>query len=504
MASYFMGIDNGGTVCKAVIFDAKGVEMASASASLRMITPQAGFTERDMEELWGENCKVIREAINKAGINAKDIKGVACTGHGKGLYLWGKDEKPCYNGIVSTDTRAWMYPEKWYKDGTADRVFDKTNQSILACQPVSLLCWLKDHKPDVIANTKWIFEVKDYIRFKLTGQAFAEVTDYSGSGLMNIRDGCFDIELLEEYGLGEMYDALPPLKSSTDYCGGVSEKAGNETGLNEGTPVAGGMFDIDACAIAMDITNEDNIAVIAGTWSINEYISKQPVLNKSVMMNSLYCIDGYYLIEESSPTSAGNLSWFIDKFMGELKENAKALGLNIYKYCDELAAVVAPDEQNIIFLPYIFGSNYNPQAKATFVGLDSHHTQAHIIRSVLEGIVFCHRVHLEKLLANRKDTKAVRLAGGAANSVLWTQIFADIFKMPVEIIDTKELGTLGCAMAAAVAAGEYSDLREAAKAMVKIKSRVEPNPENYTAYDMKFELYKKVSEALEDLWKAFN
>jgi len=504
MPNYYMGIDNGGTLCKAVIFSSDGREVASASSGLNMITPQAGFTERDMDELWSTNCKVIREAIAKAGIKPEEIKGVACTGHGKGLYLWGKDGKPCYNGIVSTDSRAWAYPEKWNKDGTADRVFEKTFQKILACQPVSLLCWLKDNKPEIIPNIQWIFEVKDYIRFRLTGDAYAEITDYSGSNLMNIRDVCFDRELLDEFGLGELYDALPPLKRSTDPCGTVSKSASEETGLAEGTMVAGGMFDIDACAVAMDITNEDNIAVIAGTWSINEYISRKPVLNKSIMMNSLYCISGYYLIEECSPTSAGNHSWFVDMFMGEEKCKAKELGMNVYKYYDELAAKVAPDEQNIIFLPYIFGSNYNPQAKATLIGLDSHHTKEHVARAVLEGIVFCHMVHMEKLLANRQSTRAVRLAGGAANSMVWAQIFADVFKLPVEIIDTKELGTLGCAMAAAVAAGEYKDLKEAAQKMVKIKCRLEPNLENASIYEKKYQLYKKVSESLEGVWKDFN
>ena len=503
MKKYLLGIDNGGTVTKAVIFDIIGKEVASASASVRLITPQAGFTERDMDELWDANCKVIREAIVKAGIKPEEIKGVACTGHGKGLYLWGKEGKPCYNGIVSTDSRAWMYPEKWRKDGTADRVYEKTFQKILACQPVSLLCWLKDNKPEVLSNVKWIFEVKDYIRFKLTGQAFAEVTDYSGSNLMNIKDGCFDIELLKEYGLENLYEALPPLKYSTDFCGGISSRASGETGLAETTAVAGGMFDIDACAVAMDITDEENIAVIAGTWSINEYISKEPVLNKSVMMNSLYCLSGYYLIEECSPTSAGNLSWYVDMFMGEEKQKSIEMDKNIYKYCDELAMTVSPDEQDIFFLPYIFGSNYNPQAKASLIGMDSHHTKAHIVRAVMEGIAFCHKVHLEKLLANRKTTRAVRLAGGAANSVVWAQIFADVFKLPVEIIDTGELGTLGCAMAATVAAGVYMDLKAAAQEMVKIKCRLEPDSVNYPAYDKKYELYKKVSEALDGLWKEF-
>jgi L-xylulokinase len=365
------------------------------------------------------------------------------------------------------------------------------------------MAWLMDNKPEVIPGIKWIFEVKDYIRFRLTGQAFAEATDYSGSNLMNIRDVCFDRELLNEYGLSGLYDALPPLKYSTDYCGGVSKEAAGETGLMEGTPLAGGMFDIDACAIAMDITNDEKICVIAGTWSINEYISKTPVLNKSVMMNSLYCIPGYYLIEECSPTSAGNYDWFLDMFLAGEKQKAKELGKNVFEYCDELAAQVSADEQSIVFLPYLFGSNYNPQAKACFIGLDSHHTRPQVIRAMLEGIVFCHMVHMEKLLANRTSTEAVRLAGGAANSLLWAQIFADVFKLPVEIVDTRELGTLGCAMAAAVAAGVFKDLDEAAKHMVKMKCRIEPNPANFKTYEKKYALYKKVSAALDSSWKDF-
>jgi L-xylulokinase len=504
MTTYFLGIDNGGTLCKAVIFDVNGNEIASASSRLNMITPQAGFTERDMEELWLVNCKVIRDVIHLSGLKSVDIKGIACTGHGKGLYLWGKDDKPCYNGIVSTDSRAWKYPEKWEADGTAGRVFEKTFQKILACQPVSLLCWLKDNKPEVLSKIKWIFEAKDYIRFRLTGEAYAEATDYSGSNMLNIKDVRFDRELLSEFGLENLYEALPPLKYSTDHCGGVSKRASAETGLKEGTPLAGGMFDIDACAIAMDITNEDNICVIAGTWSINEYISKNPVMNKSIMMNSLYCIPGYYLIEECSPTSAANYEWFMDMFLGEEKGRAREDRVNVFEYCNSLAEGVAADEQHILFLPYIFGSNYNPLAKASFIGLDSHHTRPQMIRAVLEGIVFCHRVHLEKLLANRTATRAVRLAGGAANSLVWAQIFADVFKLPVEIVDTKELGTLGCAMAAAVAAGVYQDLKEAAQKMVKMKCRIEPDPANFPIYDKKFDLYKKVTGALDHTWKDFS
>ncbi|MCL2350929.1 MAG: carbohydrate kinase, partial [Firmicutes bacterium] len=422
----YLGIDNGGTSVKAVVFDKTGRRLGSAAEELPLFTPGNGRTERDMEELWRANCRVIRRAVAESGASPGEIKGAACTGHGKGLYLWGADGAPAMNGIVSTDTRAWMYPERWEKDGTAEKAFAKTCQRILACQPVSLLRWLRDNAPDVLANVRWAFGAKDYIRFRLTGEARAELTDISGSGLLNLWTKDYDADLLRLYGLESVRGALPPLARSGEVCGRVTAEAARLCGLPEGLPVAGGMFDIDACAIAMDITDEENIAVIAGTWSINEYISKKPVLDGSVMMNSLYCDGEYYLIEESSPTSAGNLTWFLDKFMPDVKG---------YGEFDALAGSVPPDSENPVFLPFLFGSNYNPRAKAALAGMDGGHTKAQIARAVLEGVCFCHKTHVDRLLGNRARTGAVRLAGGAAKSLLWAQIFADILELPVELID---------------------------------------------------------------------
>lgn len=496
----FLGIDNGGTLTKAVLFDSRGTEIAGASRKVPVIAPQPGFTERDMDLLWHANCDVIREAIAKSGVSPEDIRGVACTGHGKGLYLWGRDGTPAYHGIISTDTRAWEYARRWERDGTAERVFAKTFQKILACQPVALLRWLKDNRPGILERVRWIFEAKDYIRFRLTGEAFAEVTDYSGSNLMNIRDVRFDEELLDAFGLGELFDRLPPLGYSTDCCGTVSPATAAATGLRTGTPVAGGMFDIDACAVAMDVTSEENLCVIAGTWGINEYISRTPVLNKSIMMNSLFCIPGYYLVEESSPTSAGNNEWFTELFLDAEKRHAQERGISVYELAEELAANVGPEQQNTVFLPYIYGSNYNPQARACFVGLEATTTRSEMIRAVLEGIVFCHMVHVEKLLSNRDRPAAVRLAGGAAKSRTWAQIFADVFQLPVETVDVKEIGALGCAMAAAVASGVYRDLKDAAAHMVKITHRLEPDAGKAAIYKRKYQRYRKVSDALEGLW----
>ncbi len=503
MNDYFLGIDNGGSVTKAVIFDQQGREIASATAKVLMLRPQPGFTERDMEALWQANLEVIRDAVRDSEVDAEQIRGIACTGHGKGLYLWGKDGRPAYNGIVSTDARAWMYPEQWEKDGTAEKVFPRTMQSPLACQPVALWRWFQDNQPDVLERVQWVFAVKDYIRFRLTGEAYAEVTDYSGTSLMNLADASFDREVMRDFGVADMADKLPPLRLCTEVCGGITAEVAVLTGLKAGTPVAGGMFDIDACAVAMDVTDEKNLCVIAGTWGINEYISRRPVLNKSVKMNSLFCLPGYFLIEESSPTSASNNDWFADLFLDSEKQLSRERGVSIHAVAEEMAAAVRFDEQSILFLPFLYGSNDNPQAKACFIGLESSHTRAQMIRAVLEGIVFSHRVHVERLLSNRDRPVAIRLAGGAANNRTWSQMFADVIGLPVEIIDTKELGALGCAMAASVASGQYRDLREAARHMVRIKDGLEPDLQKKRTYDRKYALFVRASQALDGLWESF-
>ena len=160
---YLMGIDNGGTFSKAAIFDENGKQISVASVPTVTITPKPGYTERDMEELWQVNAKAVREAIEKSKIDPKDIAGVSFSGHGKGVYLVGKDGKPSYHGIISTDARAWSYVKKWKEDGTAEKVYAKTYQDILACQPVSLLAWLKDHCPEVLENTKYVFAIVRFL-----------------------------------------------------------------------------------------------------------------------------------------------------------------------------------------------------------------------------------------------------------------------------------------------------------------------------------------------------
>ncbi len=499
--NYYVGLDNGGTLTKAALYSSSGEEIAVCSTATEINVPQAGYAERDMEQMWRTNCEVLHRLVTDAGVDPADIRAVACCGHGKGLYLWGHDGKPVRAGIVSMDNRASEYAQRWKEDGTAAAAFEYSCQQVLACQPVALLAWLRDHEPTSYQNIRWVFECKDYVRFRLTGEPYAEYTDYSGTGLMNLHTKSFDPRLLALFGLDEIAEALPPLRLSTDVCGSITKDVAALTGLKEGTPVVGGMFDIDACAVAVDAMDEHKICMIAGTWSINEYVKREPVLDGSIMMNSLFCMPDHYLIEECSPTSAGNNEWFINTLMPELKRKCKEEQCSIYDYLNRQVASLPVEEHCPLFLPFLMGSNEHPAAKGCFIGIDGYHSRAHLVRGVYEGVAFSHRRHFDRLMASRKEpVRVIRLAGGVANSEVWTQMFADVMQCPIEIVDVGETGTMGCAMAAAIGVGEYADYAAAAAGMVSVKCRVEPNAEHVAAYAQKYALYSQAVVALEPVW----
>ena len=497
---YVMGIDNGGTSTKAAIFDLTGRQIASAGRQTPLLTPKSGYTERNMEELWDLNCECIRETIERSGVSPAEIIGVAVCGHGNGLYPWGKDDAPACNGIVSTDSRAWEYPLKWEKDGTLRRLYPKLCQRIMACQQVSLLAWLKDHDRAVYDRIRYVFSVKDYIRFRLTGEAFCEMTDISGSGLLNVRDGCYDEEILRAFGIGEVMEKLAPLKNSDDCCGSVTAAAAAKCGLKQGTLVAGGMFDIDACAIAMHVITPREMCTITGTWSINEFISEHPITDGTIAMNSRYAIPGYFLEEECSATSAGNLEWVIDNVFTAEKADQNQ---NIYQRISEMVDSVRPEESDVYFLPFLYGCNTHPLGKGAFIGLTEFHKKKHLARAVFEGVAFSHKMHVDRLLKARTAPERIRMGGGAVNSAVWCQIFADVLNLPVETVRAKELGALGCAMAAAVAAQRFGSYAEAVEAMVHVGSVVLPDPARAAIYAEKYRKYRALTEALNPVWDLF-
>ena len=493
MENYFLGIDNGGTMSKAALFNEHGDEIAVASKAVNTIQSHEGWNERDAEAMWRDTLVAIREVVESSGVDPNAIKAVACTGHGNGLYLIDEHGVPVRNGINSTDGRAQMYVENWIKQGVNKKALPFTAQSLWAAQPNALLCWLRDNEPQVMEKARWVMMAKDYIRFKLTGEVFAEITDMSGTSLMNVVSGKYDKEVLQLFGIEEYQEILPPLIGSTDLAGKITAEVAGVTGLKVGTPVAGGMFDIDACGLASGIIDKGQMSLVVGTWGNNQYIARKPLIDENLFMTSIYSIPGWYLMLEGSPTSASNLDWFVRTFLQAEKDQ---LGDAFFDWLNEEVERISPESSDVFFLPFLYGCNEKESVSAGFHNIRNNHSRTHLLRAVYEGIVFAHKSHIERLLKFRELPEVIRCTGGASQSEVWMQLFADAIGVPIEVPAGTQLGALGSAMAASVSVGKYPNLQEAVRNMTSLKQRFEPNPERGSIYNEKYQKYKELIHKL--------
>ncbi|WP_272522673.1 FGGY-family carbohydrate kinase [Providencia sp. PROV202] len=488
MSTFFMGVDLGGTVIKAGIYSPDGQELVVAEHPFPTESPQAGFSERNMETLWQVTCSVIREAIAKSQLSASQIAGVSFSSHGKGLYLLDKHGKPVRNGIVSSDSRAQAIVTQWHQNGTAEQAYPLSLQQLWASHPVALLNWLKQYEPDSYRDGRYVLMVHDYIRYRLTDQLTCEETNISGSQLYNPTTSSYDPKLCELFGIEEANDKLAPVINSAQSAGCVTTHAAKECGLKEGTPVFGGFFDVVGAALSSGVSQKDKLSAVAGTWTISTRVFDKIMPADYPYVWGKYCIPGTYFVHEGSPTSASNLAWFTRHFFDQRLQN--------YKVLNAYVAEGATRQNDILFFPWLYGSNYHSNLHGGLLGLSSHHTEGDIAYAIYQGIVFSHLLHQDRIVGIDDCTQAIRFTGGPTNSALWMQMFCDASNLPLEVVDVQQSGCQAAALCAAVGSGYYSGFDTAIASSTPKITAYQPNQAAHLQLRDKFARFKAVADAL--------
>jgi L-xylulokinase len=499
MTDYLLGIDNGATVSKVVIFDLHGHAIQVASEQTAALYPQPGWVERSTEQLWQSTAAAIRAAISAAGIRPAQIIAIGTCGHGNGLYLLDRQGLPARPGMLSMDTRATDVVAGWQARGVLDTIWPSILQTPYAGQPPALLRWLKQREPDVYDRIGAALLVKDYIKYRLTGELTTDLSDISAAGLLDLERRDYTPELLDAYGIAEIAGALPPIIESSAPAGRVTAEAARATGLAQGTPVVGGMCDVNAGALGAGVISPGQACLIAGTWSVDAVVTSAPIASHRPIFNALNTPTTWLTID-ASPTSTANLEWFVAQFCAEERAKAQARGVSIYQVCGEQIAALAPAGTSIIFHPFLYGSNIQPTARAGFYGLAGWHTRADMLRALYEGVVYSHLSQVENLLAAGARVDSARLIGGGARSLIWAQMFADVFGLPIDVPQGSEIGARGAALCAGIGAGVYADYADAAARAVAIERTHAPDPATTARYRAAYAEYQRLAEAMRDPW----
>lgn len=495
--NFYIGIDSGGTFMKAALFDAKGVQHGLARVSAKVINDRQGWVERDLDALWENAVSVIKQLLASTHVDVSLIKGISISAQGKGAYLLDKSGDNLGYGIMSSDSRSLPIVKQWLEQGLAQETYPITLQTLWTGHPVSIIRWIKENDAERYANIGSIMMAHDYLRYRLTGEIGAEITNMSESNFFNSVKGCYDRELLKKFDIEEVWEALPPIVNPQQQAGMVTKKVADETGLAAGTAVFGGLFDVVSTAICSGINSSvDTLNYVMGTWSVTSGITKEVTKEEHNFVYGHYAVDGEYIIHEASPTSAGNYEWFAD-YLGEDGQ------LNHVEN-QSLVEGLQPADSSIYFVPFLYGSNQGLGLKSGFYGLQSHHTKGHLIQAIWEGILFCHNIHLERMRIRFPKAEILKVTGGPASSPVWMQMLADLTGMTVEISDVDETGSLGAAMVAMVGAGEFDSVDECGQTLAVASSRVYPNKDNYESYQNKYKNYQRLVQLFKQFEEEMN
>ncbi|MDW6022903.1 FGGY-family carbohydrate kinase [Mesorhizobium sp. BAC0120] len=494
-----LGIDNGLTVTKAVVFDETGTPLAVARRRVPQIMPRPRHVERDMTVLWRATAEAIAEAIAHSHRPASDIAALAATAHGDGLYLLDTDRQPLGHGILSLDSRAGGTVAAWERDGTAAAALSRTGQMPHASALSALLAWIRDHEPERFARIGHVLACKDWLRFCLTGTVGTDLTEASTS-FTDVHSQGYAPDILAMFGLEALRSALPRVARPDEVVGNVTEEAAALTGLVAGTPVVAGLHDVTASALGIGGYGEGLIAIVAGTYSINETVSTAPKVDAR-----WFCRNGLRPGEWNnmsiSPASAANYDWFLDTLCASERQAAEAEGRSIH-------AVIGPEIEaalgrptTLLFHPYLFGSPHGPVASAGFLGLRGWHDRGDMLRAVIEGIAFNHRVHVDALRGGFAPHEA-RLTGGISRNPVFAQLFADALGLPVTVTETEEAAAWGAALCAGAGVGLFASPRHDPRDLKALGRIYSPDPSQSAALDERYLLHCEVARSLAPLWPS--
>jgi xylulokinase len=360
------------------------------------------------------------------------------------------------------------------------------------------ILWLRDEEPQNYERIRVILNPKDYIRFRLTGGFVTEVSDASGTGLFDVERRVWCSQLLELLDIPTEW--LPTCHESPEVTGRVTKRAARETGLRAGVEVVGGGGDaviqttgtgiLEPGILGTTIGTAGNVTMALDRFSIN------PEGKLQVFCNNM---PGRWHAMGVTLSAGGSLRWLKDILGGNRREGLGGTEKNIYEILTKAAEQARPGSEDLIFLPYLTGErcpHSDPNARGVFIGITLLHKRSHMIRSVLEWVMFNLWDVTQVMREMGVSITRVRTSGGGALSPLWRQIHADIFNQTVYTVSgSGEGGAYGAAFLAGAGVGVWSSLEEALS-ILKIETETHPIVENILLYERLYQVYRDLYERL--------
>jgi FGGY-family pentulose kinase len=498
----FHGLDVGTQSVRAALYDASGGCRGYATAPLETVHPRPAWAEQDARAWWPAAHAAVAGAIGQAGVPGEDVAAIgldctACT-----VVACTADGEPLRPALLWMDQRAFREAEEI--SATNDPILRYVSGVVSPEWMLPKALWLKRHEPEVYAHSGRLVECTDWFMFRLTGEWTLSLNNVTVKWNYARPDGGWSRALLTAVGLEDLPEKWPP--SIVPLGGGqgrLSPAAAGELGLPPGTPVAQGGIDAYLGMLGLGAVGAGDLALILGSSTCHLAMSPRGLFGSGMLGCYPDAVTpGLYTLEGGQTATGSILNWYRQHFAGAEAAEAQRTGRHVYEILDAKAAAVPPGCEGLVCLDYWQGNRCplkDPHARGVLWGLTLGHGPGHVFRSIYEATAFGTRHILEDLEAHGFAVGRLFAGGGGARSRLWLQIHADVLSRPVAVPADAEACALGSALVAAVHAGHFAGLEEAAQRMVKIAEVIEPQPGHRSAYDAAYARYRATYPALRGL-----
>jgi xylulokinase len=502
--SITLGIDIGTSATKTIAIDEKGTILASASAEYPCDHPRPGWSEQSPGLWWDATKKTVQQVLSSGKFQASDVAGVGLSGQMHGSVFLDSAGDVIRPALLWNDQRtAAECQEIETKAGGREALIRLVANPALTGFTAPKLLWVRKHEPVSWERVRQVLLPKDYVRYRLTGTFATEVSDASGTLMLDVANRRWSRELLAKLDVDPAL--LPSCHESQEVSGQVSELGSKATGLPVGTPVVGGGGDQPAGAVGNGIVRQGVVSATMGTSGVvfahADTLGFDPL---GRLQRGCHAVPGAWHVMGVVLAAGGSFQWFRNELGKAEVEMARKKGEDPYFLLTDEAAIAGPGAEGLFFLPYLTGErtpHFDPDAKGAWVGLTVRHGRAHLIRALLEGATFAMRDSLELIREMGVKIDQVRLSGGGARNALWRQIQADIYGCDVHTLNSTEGPAFGVALLAQVGTGGFASVPEACEATIRAVDSTHVEPRTKAYYDRAFPVYRQLYQDLRASFK---
>ena len=476
-----IGIDIGSSAVKAALVAPGDGVLATEQAPIALHSDHPGWAEADPDQWWAAVCAIVPRLLADAGVGAEAVAGVAVAGMVPAVVAQDASGRPLRRAILQNDARAASELDALSADLADLDLLGLTGSALTQQSVAPTLRWLRDHEPDLFADTATVTGSYDWLARALGAEPHVERNWAIESGLFALNGRRLD-PVLESAGASP--DLVPDVCEPGTVVGAVSAAAAAATGLRAGTPiVVGGADHVSSAYGAGLLTAGDWLVKLGGAGDIL-VVSDGPLVDARLYLDAHPA--GGWLPNGCMATSGSLIRW-----LGRITAADP-------ETLDAEAAATEPGAGGLVCLPYFLGEKsplHDPSLRGAFTGLHLGHERGHLHRAALEAVAYGFRHHTDVFAERGLALGEARVTNGGSRSTLWKQILADVLGVPLHPVLRHPGACLGAAVAAGVATGAVSGW-DAIAPLVSLGQPIEPRPHYRARYDELYAVYRELEPTL--------